>query len=281
MMINKKILFLLPVIFICGCCCRAPKESKYVSYKIGAVPNGVIHQMDDHNGSLYYWMEAYAHKLIPGGLTLVHVDAHEDDRCGALKTEEASKKFLKDFIATPVNKRRDFFFGFANKGEIDKNIDIENFIIPAMKMGIIERFVWIKPNFNAFDKNPLYKKNKYSYFMIDRPRVMSCDYCFEAASELFEDNCSINNFELNSLPPISGPVLLDIDMDAFGNRSTKERCRLYFTPDQIRIMIDELFLFLSKWSPDVYVVTIADSPGEFSTSESLSQKPYLLHKLSH
>jgi hypothetical protein len=253
----------------------------YKHYRIGAVPKERIFEMKDHTDSLYYWMNAYAKKEIPGGLTLVHIDAHTDDSCpSTLNTVKKAKDFLTKFAKVPEKRRKAFFDEFASQE--DYSLGIENFIIPAMYMGIVDNFIWLAPNLHRFSEGALWRKQSYFYYLLSASDLKEIDYCnSNCKKELyFDEGCTIEFFEVEKLPPIKGPILLDIDMDTFGDRDTSRFCSLYYTPAQIEIMMDEALKIINELAPDVALVTIADSPKAFSTEAALSKKPYLKQKLT-
>jgi hypothetical protein len=95
-----------------------------------------------------------------------------------------------------------------------------------------------------------------------------------------DQGCGLNYFEITSLPVVTAPVLLDIDMDAFGDMGVSNFCGLSFTPEQIQVLIDKLVYILSSFTPNVYMVTLSDSIPGYATRTALHEKAFLKAKLS-
>jgi hypothetical protein len=256
-----------------------PAAEEYKSYKIKALPEEVICEMNEHTWALFYWIQAYLEGRIPPGVTLVHVDTHEDELCACVTSRSQAQEILERLRCQPAKERQKNFLSTLKSA--GAKIDIEGFIIPAMYMGIISDFIWLRPNFHRFKPDGLFRKEGFFSYYLSAGQFNKYDFCDKDFSLCQLSNpCGLLNFETTRLPAIQGPVLLDIDLDAFGDRDTQRLCGLAFSPQEIRIMIDDLIDLLSAWAPDVYLVTIADSHPQYSSKAALSEKPYLKKKIS-
>jgi hypothetical protein len=252
-------------------------SAEYESFAVGNIPEENILEMRDHNDALYHWMNAYLLGKIPGGLTVVHVDTHPDDGCSCINTFEKAKAMLARFGSMPQDGREDYFDSAFKK---DGKVDIDGFIVPAMYMGIIDRFVWVRPNFHSFVKDGPWRKQRFFYYMLESAQLNDSGYCSDIIDCSFGDSYGIDSFEVEDLPASSAPVLLDIDMDTFGDYDTERLGKMSFSRVEIELMMDELLMILNRQAPQVYMVTIADSPNKYSTTQALEKKPYLKNRLS-
>lgn len=250
------------------------KPEKYKFYPIGKIPLEKIFEMNDHTESLYFWMSVFLDKEIPAGVTVIHIDTHTDDSCSKANNLQKAKSLLNEFKSLPKELRKQGFDNLVKKSDID--IGIDSFIIPAMRMGIINKFIWLESNFNFFIHGP-WRKQAFFTYLLTKEHLDSIAYC-DCKEDL--DSCSISLFETEGYQKVNQPVLLDIDMDAFGDQATTDFCSLYFTSSQIKSMIDNLIDILHKHYPNVYMVTIADSEDYFSTKDALDKKAYLKQRLS-
>lgn len=260
------------------CFAEEGPEKVYPSFKTGNIPKDAIMKMDEHTNALYYWMDAYLKHKIPGGLTLVHVDAHADARCGCINTTEKANGMLRDFKIMPSFLRKRQFEKLI--GNEDNGLGEETFIIPAMRMGIIDTYIWVRPNPQFFAQGAPWRRQPFFYYLLASSQLKECDFCNREGDCQYEVGCEVAYFEIEKIPVIKGPVLLDIDMDAFGDQSMKRFCNLSFSPAQIDNLVDTLIELLAASAPEVYMVTVADSSRRYSTGAALSKRSYLESRLT-
>ena len=270
----------LALVCISRCCLAAdkPEAKSYPSFVVGNIPQKVIFGMKEHTYALYYWMDAYLGNKIPGNLTLVHVDAHGDDKCGCLNTPLKAKSLLGEFRRIPSLFRRKKFQQLVRSE--DSTLGEETFMIPAMYMDIIDSVIWIRPNPHYFVKESLFRKEPFFYYLLTGHQVKDFDYCNRTGDCEYVFGCEMSSFEIEKLPALSGPVLLDIDMDTFGDQYMGRFCSLSYTPQEIKALTDELVKLLASWAPRVYLVTISDSAAHYATAAALSEKAYLKTRLT-
>jgi hypothetical protein len=269
---------LIGILTVLSANAHAGDSLRYEPQKIGTITPSRIFEMDDHVYSLYHWVNAYLKGNIPKGLTVVHIDAHADDLCGKLNTEKKILKFMNKMKSLPEQERMKKFDDYYD----DDDVGIESFVLPAMYLGIIDTFFWLEPDFNFFKPDSIWRKQPFRVFMLTAGQAKNFDYCNKDADDPCgcEFGCAINYFELEKLPQLNRSILLDIDMDTFGDRSNVTYCNLDYTPNQISGLIDTIYSMIDQSTSGVYMVTIANSPDDFSTVAALAKKELLREKLT-
>jgi len=172
----------------------------------GAVtPPKAIVMMEDHDKAYYAWKE---NNVCSG--TLVHIDAHIDfgwipeidlDEIGP-DVRALNGPGIEVPLLNPFMKSR------------KKLINIGNYICPAIREGMVNKFYWVVPDnsWNTSRGRKHIEKQLYRLLKINR----------YSAGKLEKNNdrikCRILNIDfivcgLENLPRIESPVLLDVDVD--------------------------------------------------------------------
>ncbi|MBI5210009.1 MAG: UPF0489 family protein [Elusimicrobia bacterium] len=158
---------------------------------------------EDHNEVLDIWR-----KFELSGLTLVHLDAHIDfgwvpekdlsqileARTSAELDELLASRPLWNPVATPK----------------ERLVDIGNFICPAMREGIVDRFCWVVP-----DGTLSSRKERGHVLRVLRGLTKAPVRRQVGTGNLLTELAGKETVvcTLDSLPRFAGPVLLDIDLD--------------------------------------------------------------------
>lgn len=167
-----------------------------------------IRIMEDHDKAYFAWQE-----LGVKGRTLVHIDAHLD--CGWLPEVDLdeiavnTKAELDDLLAdqplwNPFLKK---------KGKL---LHIGNYIFPALRDGLVDKFYWVvpDPSWNDWRGKRNIKKQLEMLFKSKKyPGQAPQWHATYGRGQLLGKELYI--CPLSFLPAITEPVLLDIDVDFF------------------------------------------------------------------
>ncbi len=215
------------------------KSAPGILTSIEGIPTGIV---NNHNEAFFYWMESNLKKA-----TLFHVDAHPD-----MKNAVYIKK---------VESAYDY----------DK-MNTANFICPAVNLEIISSIYWMNPHSierrlqelgltETGFKKPLksYRQENKSYFLQKKFNYLWGSFHLELGKGEIKtkDNLAIPQ----------GPLILDIDIDAFCCHLTKTirylpvSEQVYDGVSGFEKRIDETIDVLATL-PRPYLITIATSLGD-------------------
>jgi hypothetical protein len=163
-----------------------------------------IKVLEDHKDALDHWIGKGFRDAL-----LVSIDAHDD-----IQTVSAEK----------MNRLKDIYQRSIKRDLGDDNINIEstkplvsnsNFINAAVKLGIIEKVVWIVPSsYDLFQDNSIQLVSLLKTYGFPDKDIDT----FKIKGECFRGRAfgvPLDICEVNSLPALNGPVLLSIDVDFF------------------------------------------------------------------
>ena len=152
----------------------ALKEYIRTSFSESEIP---VYIFDDHNHALFAWYEALSEGRIESGSTLYHYDDHSDAK-------------LLDNL-NDIGGSLDRFAMFT------KSLDFDNFIHPAVDLGLINQFYWMDQLSDLYPKGESYvPRDKYSL-----------GYFKTSATEL--------DTKLKTLEIDRKKVIVDVDLDYF------------------------------------------------------------------
>lgn len=239
----------------------------------------------DHNNAYYHWHEAAADGDLRQGALLLHFDAHSDIGVVSMTppSKDATLAEQKDFTA---------------------KLDIGQFITPAIIDGTVEEIYWVIPSWAPRDSAKgdsfwekalsmrarhwltaeqsetmaaLYGPDRTTTFDIVRQEGVEINFYivptqFNKEPAKTEKQFTLHKIYLNELPNLSESgrdIILDIDLDWFGNTgfASIDRAQSSGLLEDERLRVSELTgrLLQQGIAPDV--VTIATSP-EYSFSEN-------------
>ncbi len=100
-----------------------------------------LYIFDDHNHALFGWREAIEEKRIVRGGLLIHFDAH-DDAWAAPPSLNPKVKDIRVDLFGPLPS-------LSETAELAHDLDIHQFIAPALEMGLISEVWWVDPRFEG------------------------------------------------------------------------------------------------------------------------------------
>lgn len=167
-----------------------------------------VYLFEDHDRSLRIWRENGIE-----GLDLVHVDAHIDF---GFHPAEPIEVILDQARSVADLKRRLEYsqaFSYFEK-DFSKQVDIGNYIYPAMREGIVKDFYWVVPGghkeFTA-SREAIMATLKQLIKIEGSNAKISCLNKDLVTAQIFGRKISVST--LGSLPLQDKPVILDIDID--------------------------------------------------------------------
>jgi len=167
-----------------------------------------VYLFEDHDQSLKIWRK---NKI--RGLDLVHVDAHIDF---GFHPAEPIEVILDQARSVADLKRRLEYsqaFSYFEK-DFSKQVDIGNYIYPAMREGIVKDFYWVVPGghkeFTASRKAIMATLKQLIKIEGSKAKI-SCPKKDLVSAQIFGRKLSVSTLE--SLPLQDKPVILDIDID--------------------------------------------------------------------
>ncbi|MEW5806962.1 MAG: tetratricopeptide repeat protein [Acidobacteriota bacterium] len=220
----------LAIFFLFSCAGGSLQEKGAIA---GVEPIANIYLHENHSESLSIWKEHDLRNRI-----LVHFDGHID-------MDWIPEVFIKEIQScrTADDIRRRIAHPYEMKSGYEGMISIWNFIYPAARLGIIREFYWVVPDGTFNRKNLL--EDLRSLLAIKMHGVTPAEL---QVLTLHENRISgkvlgvpTTILELDYLPKIREPVLLDIDVD-------------YFTTDSA---IDQKVLLDPSLHPDEFIKRIA------------------------
>eukprot|EP00929_Paragymnodinium_shiwhaense_P002101 TRINITY_DN10229_c0_g1_i1.p1 TRINITY_DN10229_c0_g1~~TRINITY_DN10229_c0_g1_i1.p1 ORF type:complete len:478 (+),score=132.52 TRINITY_DN10229_c0_g1_i1:47-1435(+) len=97
-----------------------------------------VWSFDYHGDAIYAWNEALLSGALKAPATLVHIDTHADLAVGPFFETDGSLSSL----------------------ELAQSVDINDFIQAAVAVGLVDRVIWVKPEW-AFEKYPAKRTQRY------------------------------------------------------------------------------------------------------------------------
>lgn len=218
---------------------------KSINFMPAVSPDKIV-MMEDHHEAYDAWKKSGVQ-----GRTLIHIDAHIDfgwipemdlDEIG---NDGKSAESLQTALLNPFIKTR------------KRMVDIGNYICPAMREGIVERFYWVIPDASWRSRRGKRHIEKYLN------RILKVNGSAGGKLEFRGDHARCRIFDkevivcsLEGLGRIDAPVLLDIDVDFMLTEFIWDDLNPERTP---WIFPEELFRKLSSKISDIDILTIAYS----------------------
>jgi tetratricopeptide (TPR) repeat protein len=204
-------LLLATTTLACGTVDRTTPVESAPAALVGEEPVPAVHVYENHSSALIAWRRADVR-----GRILVHLDGHIDydwlpDETVA-RIAAASPDELRDLEHHP----------YAMDGDAYSRFGIWNFIYPAARMGIVREMVWVVPDGTMQDA---FSISQLAHFrLLDQLQKVAVQ---EAVALRRDGNVlrgtllglPVTICELQDLPDLPEPVLLDIDLDYFTTRS--------------------------------------------------------------
>ena len=178
---------------------------------VGQDPVPRVHLFENNSSALIAWRRAGVRERI-----LVHLDGHGDldwlPEETIVRLAAATPEELEDLELHP----------YSVEGDTLDRFGIWNFIYPASRMGIVREMIWVVPDgtlgslaaAQSLVRELLVRKLQMIQF--EELRAMRFHPGMVRGEVL---GLPITICELDNLPPIDEPVLLDIDLDYFTTRS--------------------------------------------------------------
>jgi len=165
--------------------------------------------IEDHDEALEIWRG----QCLPKRIDLVHIDAHVDFEFYPAKTKTQVIDQAKD-VRHLKRELEKFLLYQKFQQNFEKQLNIGNYVYPAMCEKIIKNFYWVVPGDNSdFRKSlDLLKKMLKDFSR----RAANTGERIETGEGFIKTNILGNNFfifTLNKLPTLKQSVLLDIDLD--------------------------------------------------------------------
>jgi hypothetical protein len=167
-----------------------------------------IYLFDAHDNAMYHWLKKLDRTK---KYTLVHIDSHND-------------------LDYPRKLTKEMFESNHTDWAKDAKIHIGNFIMPFVYAGIIDKIIWLKPeweNVNVCrDKfqvgnipgSTRVASNSNLYFMEFHNQIP-----LENAQNVTLEVLSINRFKCPDMKIRNDNILLDIDLDYFSTQNPLEK----------------------------------------------------------
>ncbi|MFH1253525.1 MAG: UPF0489 family protein [Candidatus Uhrbacteria bacterium] len=192
-----------------------------------------IYVFDNHNHALFAWQESIEAGQIKKGFTLLRIDAHDD--------------LVPPFFELQESLEQNWTTGTIRRkiGNSDSDLNIKNFTVPALRVGIIGRMLLC---LNAVDSNDRFK-------CLD----VSAD-----AKELVEQSRLEFEIFFVSLKQGENDLVLDVDFDIFK--------KLRIKPE---ILLDRIVRLISV----AKAVTFATSPVYYETDEAIKKVKEVLSRV--
>ena len=201
--------------------------------------------IEDHHQALKIWQ-----KLKIKNLSLVHLDSHIDFgfyRAKPVRQALEEAKSLKD-LKRQLEKT---LLHLRYQDDLEAQLNIGNYIYPAMRDGIVDRFYWIIPGNNEKFKSSLKdiknltKRLKFQDHYKDRVLTLGNN---KVSTKLYGRYFEVT--DIFSAPKIEEPIILDIDVDYLLFDSIKNisltknigRRKPWIYPDRLAELIKEKFL---------------------------------------
>lgn len=179
-----------------------------------------VYTFNDHGEAIHGWYEAFQMSSWTGRATLVHFDSHGD--MGMPDNADY------DFWLEALGPRKDKL----TPEELAQSVSINNFIMPAVLLGLVERVIWVKPAWATEVGFGSYRffvghSEERRQFVTDSAWVHGGDH-FASVQEgeriqvLRRFRVDVVPFNAESLDKLhwKGPFILDVDLDVFSTENT-------------------------------------------------------------
>lgn len=173
---------------------------------IGGSPN-LVRLFEDHDGSYWTWKAEGVRDRI-----LVHYDGHLDFFWMADRSPE---ELLQASSSEELDALLDDAADWSLDGGTDEDqINIGNFIYPAIKRGIVREFYWVVPDHFLDDplERGVLRRDLLEIIQV-RPKQAGNFHETEIGFELSVLGCPLIVCKHQDIPHFQEPVLLDIDVD--------------------------------------------------------------------
>lgn len=158
-----------------------------------------IYIVEEHNEAFYIWLKAFNEGLISANNTLLHFDEHADFRYPVLKNSinkvvRADESFIQKFARTELH--------------------IDSFIVPAIYLGIINEFYWIRQDIHKTDVSEHFLRtynNEGKYFISGKKTSVTGQQTGNSFTYVKTGAEELSKLKIDP----AKPVLLDIDLDYF------------------------------------------------------------------
>jgi hypothetical protein len=166
-----------------------------------------VYVFDEHNEAYYFWHKARYDGYLDGPVDLFHVDAHDD-----MEKSDA----VGSSIYFPNDSPVGYLEYYGNLAQ--KELDVANFIIPAVLNGLVKNVYFIFPNWRKYKA----KRKRYNIASVFGEGKLF-KHCLKinknANSRLFQVLPDFKNYNYSIVPidrlPKARKVILDIDLDYF------------------------------------------------------------------
>ncbi len=200
-----------------------------------------VYLMENHNEALLAWFKEGVKDKV-----LIHLDTHGDIRY--IRPREmkfvAEAKEAEDVLAHTLMPNEPY--------HPERFITIANFLYAAVGLGVVKEIIWVVPDAELVVRNIDAARSRLEGSLFTSAR--SFEYK-EGRWQGYAYGSKITITPLDNLPSVSGPVLLDMDVDLFTFDS-------FVDPHHIsvpRIWPPEVFDILLKKVPRPSVITICHS----------------------
>lgn len=172
-----------------------------------------LYEFDEHNEAFYFWHKARYEGYIRQPLDLFHIDAHSD---------VGEPRVFRKPVYFPNNSKDNYLEYY--KDFVKSELNIGNFILPAVLSGVIKNIYFIYPRWRRL--KPVRKKmnigsafgeGKILKYGIKREKDSDPKTVFKALPDLKYFNYYAYGMERI---PKNRKVILDIDLDYFACRDS-------------------------------------------------------------
>jgi len=157
-----------------------------------------VYIIEEHNEAFYVWLAARRSGLIGNNNLLLHFDDHSDFRYPVINADISQLDITDD-------KKVELF--------VRRELTIDSFIVPAIYLGLISEFCWIRQDVEKTSSRQMYVRtynNGGKYFMQGNgpsgSKIACVNFQYIKTGTAGFCNCGFNE---------EMPVLLDIDLDYF------------------------------------------------------------------
>jgi hypothetical protein len=170
-----------------------------------AVPHYIC---DEHNGAFYFWHKARHEGLLEEPLDLFHLDAHSD---------MSSPSLVRKSLYYPIGGKDTYLEYYDDFAETE--LDINNFIVPAILNGIIRNVYFIYPPWRkltpsrrTLNISSAFGEGKLLKYNVTREKGADPGILHQALPDL--KHFRYHAMDIERLPA-KRKVILDIDLDYF------------------------------------------------------------------
>jgi len=168
---------------------------------------------DEHNEAFYHWHKAFHEGLIQEPLDLFHIDAHSD---------MSRPRLLRKSLYYPIGGKDTYLQYYADFAKTE--LDINNFIVPAILNRIIKNVYFIyppwrklTPSTKRLNISSAFGEGKLLKYNVTREKGTDPGILHEALPDL--QHFTYHAMDIERLPG-KKKVILDIDLDYFACRDS-------------------------------------------------------------